>query len=102
MISSIPRAALTLYAFVAPLVDASPVEPPGIAADVKTVLGYLMWGGGIACVVAIVTIGIIFILNATGRIGGGAEEIINRIGLVAIGAGLLGGATGIGYALTGV
>lgn len=87
---------------IVPMIDPQPTPPPGVDDDVNTFLGYLMWGGGIVCFVSIAVIGIIFLLNATGRIGSGAEDIVGRIGWVALGAGLLGGASGIAYALTGV
>ncbi|VEG30004.1 hypothetical protein [Actinomyces howellii] len=85
-----------------PMIDPQPVEPPGVGSDVTTILSYVMWIGGITCFVSIVTIGVIFFLNATGRIGSGAEENVTRIGYVALASGLIGGASGITYALTGV
>lgn len=86
-----------------PVIDPGPSAPPGVEDNVNTALGYLMWAGGVVCFVSLATIGLIFFLNATGRIGGqGAEEIVGRLGWVVLGAGILGGASGIGYALTGV
>ena len=95
-----------------PVIDPGPSAPPGVEDNVNTALGYLMWAGGVVCFVSLATIGLIFFLNATGRIGGqGAANggsqavcagIVGRLGWVVLGAGILGGASGIGYALTGV
>lgn len=88
---------------VLPVVNPAPVEPPGVSGDINTMLGYLMWAGGIVCFISLVIVGIVFMLNATGRIGGaGAEEIVGRVGWLVLGSGVLGGASAIGYALTGV
>ena len=74
-----------------------------MSGDINTMLGYLMWAGGIVCFISLVIVGIVFMLNATGRIGGaGAEEIVGRVGWLVLGSGVLGGASAIGYALTGV
>ncbi len=91
-----------MIAMIMPMPDPSPQAPPGVEALVNQVLGYLMWAGGIVCFVSVATMGIVFMLNATGSINNGAKEIITAVGWVALGAGILAAASAIATALTGV
>ena len=93
---------LQLGAFaVLPAVDPSPQAPPGMQDSASTALGYLMWGAGIICFVAIVVLGMIFMLNATGRTNG-AKEVVVPVGWVGLGAFVVAGASTITYQLIGV
>lgn len=82
-----------------PMVDPSPVAPPGVSSMVNTVLGYIMWTGGVVAVAALLIGGIVIMLNAYGRAGDNAERIVQVLGMVFIGAVIIGSAGAIGSAL---
>ena len=84
-----------------PAVNPSPQAPPGMAEAAATILGYLMWTAGIVCFVAIVVLGMIFMLNATGRTNG-AKEVVVPVGWIGLGAFVIAGASAITYQLMGV
>lgn len=83
------------------LINPTPQAPPGAAEKINLVLGYLMWAGGVVCFVSIATLGMIFMLNATGR-ANGAKDVVVPAGWVALGSGIMAAASTIGYSLTGV
>ena len=84
-----------------PVVNPSPKAPPGMQTSASTALGYLMWGAGIICFVSIVVLGMIFMLNATGRTNG-AKDVVVPVGWVGLGAFVIAGASTITYQLIGV
>lgn len=65
------------------LPDPSPAQPPGVGDRVDTILGWLFWGGLIACIVGIVIVGTMMAISHNR--GEGARHI-----------------GGLGYALVGV
>ena len=84
-----------------PVVNPSPKAPPGMQTSASTALGYLMWGAGIICFVSIVVLGMIFMLNATGRTNG-AKDVVVPVGWIILGAGVVTAASAIAQTLMGV
>lgn len=82
-----------------PVVNPSPVAPPGVADKVNTILGYMMWAGGIAIVASLLIAGAILALNSFGRAGDHAEQIVRILGMILIAGVVIGGAGTIGSAL---
>ena len=82
-------------------IPVTPIAPPGADTGVNLILGYLVWIGGAICVVAILTLGMIFMLNATGRTNG-AKEVVVPVGWIGLGAFVIAGASAITYQLMGV
>ena len=81
-----------------PVLNVSPSAPPGISAKISTLLGYLAWGGGAACVAALIVGGIIILLGAMGRMDG-AERVVRVIGAVFLGSALIASAGALGAVL---
>ena len=82
-------------------IPVTPIAPPGADTGVNLILGYLVWFGGAGCLLAIITLGIIFILNATGRTNG-AKAVVIPVGWIGLGTFAVAGASAITYQLIGV
>lgn len=93
-VSTAKTATLTL-----PAVNPSPIAPPGVSDKVNTVLGYMMWAGGIAIVASLLIAGAVLALNSFGRAGDHAEQIVRVLGMILIAGVIIAGAGAIGSAL---
>lgn len=79
-----------------PLLDPSPVAPPGVEELVNTLLSWLMWGGLIAAVVGFIGAGIaLMIANRRGE----GQEHVKSLGYVCLGGILVMSASGLAQAL---
>ncbi|WP_315503556.1 hypothetical protein [Actinomyces radicidentis] len=97
-LSSAVAAAKTI-ALTLPVIDPSPVAPPGVSDKANTILGYLMWAGGVAVVASLIIAGIVIALNSHGRAGDHADRIIAVLGGILIAGVIIAGAGAIGSAL---
>lgn len=73
----------------AAVLDPKPTAPPGVETSVNTFLGYAMWIGGACTVLALIATGCVVVLNAFGRAGDHAEQIVRSLSMVFVGAMLI-------------
>lgn len=81
---------------VLPMIDPTPVAPPGVSKMTETILNWMMWGGLVATIAGFIIAGIMLAISNERGMG---NESVKRVGMVIIGAVVIMGAGALGNAL---